>query len=217
MKGGAVVGSLLRRLRGNSLVKRAARAGLVGRGVFYLLLAGLAFSLLLRPRGRGPQANANGALTQVATNPIGLVLLAAAAAGFAAFAALRLAAAVTDDRQGRLRRASTAGQGLVYLGLAAATVTFLLGQHSTGSEQQQRHTAATVLGWPGGRLLLAVAGLVVLSVCCWQLIVAAKGHFADTLHTEQMSPRLSRMIRLLARVGIPARALAFTPGGGCLS
>ena len=70
-----VVGSLLRRMRGNSLVKGAARAGLVGRGVFYLLLAVLAASLLLRPRGRGPQANANGALTQLATNPKGLLPL----------------------------------------------------------------------------------------------------------------------------------------------
>ena len=207
------LGFLLRRLRGMSALKYAARVGLVGRGVFYLILAGLAVSLLLRTGGGAPEANANGALTQVARTALGAGALAAAAAGFAAFGLLRLAGAVTDDRHGRLRRASTAGQGLVYLGLALGTVTFLLGQRGTGSEGQQRRIVAAVLDVPGGRVLLALAGSVVLAVCAWQLIVAVRGHFADTLHTEQMSSQRRKVTRLVARVGIPARALAFTPGG----
>jgi hypothetical protein len=100
--------------------------------------------------------------------------------------------------------------------LAAATASFVSGRHGAGSEQQQRHTASTVLGLPGGRALLAVAGLAVLAVGCWQLVVAAKGKFEDTLHTEQMSTGVHRLTRLTARVGIPARALALSPVGAFL-
>lgn len=203
----------LRRVRGSAAVKFAARAGLVARGVFYLLLAALTVDLLLQPNRSSPQANANGALTEVARSSPGLVLLAAAALGFLAFGAIRLAGAVSDDRQGRLRRVGTAGQGLVYLALSVTTGSFVLGRHRAGSEQQQHRTASAVLSLPGGRFLLGAAGVAVLAVGCWQLIVAAKGKFEDTLHTEQMSTPVHRLTRLTARIGIPARALAISPIG----
>ncbi len=206
----------LRRMRGNTAVKSAARMGLVGRGVFYLILAALTLEVVLQPRRSVPQANANGALSEVARSPVGLLLVAAAGVGFVAFGMVRLAGAITDDRHGWLRRVSTAGQGLMYLALAATTASFVLGRHGAGSEQQQRRTASTVLGLPGGRALLAVAGLAVLGVGCWQLVVAAKGKFEDTLHTEQMSTEVHRLTRLTARVGIPARALALSPVGAFL-
>lgn len=208
-----MVGSLLRRIRGNSAIKLAARVGLVGRGVFYLLLTVLALKLLVQPPRSDRQANANGALTEVARNRAGLLLLAAAAIGFAAFGVVRLAGAASDERQTRLRRVSTAGQGVVYVGLCAVTASFVLGRRATGSEEQQRSTAGLLLALPGGRLLVATAGAVVVAVCCWQVAMAIKGGFADTLHTEQMGRRVQRLTRTTARVGIPARALAFLPVG----
>lgn len=205
--------SPLRRLRGSSALKYAARAGLVGRGVFYLLLAALTISLLVQPRGSGPQTNANGALSEVAAQPVGRLLLMAAAFGFAAFGVVRLTGAATDDRQGVLRRISTAGQGLAYLGMAATTTLFVLGRRATGSEQQQRRTTDSVLDLPGGRLMVGAVGMTILAVCCWQIVVAVKGHFADTLHTEQMSPRVRLATRVTARIGIPVRAVAVAPVG----
>jgi hypothetical protein len=211
--GGHGPGSLLRRFRGSTAVKRAARTGLVARGLFYLLLAGLAVSLLVGVQDRAGQANANGALSQVAQAPAGIVLLVGAATGFLAFGLIRLAGAATDDRHGGWRRLSTAGQGLLYLGMATATAAFVLGSRGTGSEQQQRTTARTILALPGGRLLLAVAGLVVIAMCGWQLLVAARGHFRDTLHEEEMGRKTQRWTTLAGRVGIPARALAVLPVG----
>lgn len=209
-----MVVSVLRRLRGSTLLKSAARVGLVARATFYLLLAALTAQLLMGgPPRSGRQANANGAFSEVAQSSGGLLLLVGAAIGFLAFGIVRLAGALTDDRLGRLRRLSTAGQGVVYLGVAGASASFLLGRHATGSEQQQRRTAGAVLELPGGRLLVVAAGLVVLSVCCWQLTVAVKGHFVDTLHTEQMGRTARGLTLLTARVGIPARAVAFAPVG----
>jgi hypothetical protein len=211
-------------------VRGVARLGLVARAGFYLLLAGLAVNLLVgvggdqggqgggQGRGQvtgqgGGQANANGALTQVAHGPVGFGLLAGAALGFAVFGVVRIAAAITDHRHGRLRRVSTGGQGLLYLAMGAATTSFLLGSRGTGSEQQQRSTAGKVIDLPFGRALLAVVGLVVLAMCTWQVVVAVGGHYADSLKHEEMGEQARRATQVTARIGIPARALAVAPVG----
>jgi hypothetical protein len=220
-------------------VRGVARFGLVARAGFYLLLAGLAVNLLVgvssgqaagqgsgqsagqaagqgggqAARGSSGQANANGALTQVAHAPVGFGLLVGAALGFAVFGVVRIAGAVTDHRHGRLRRLSTAGQGVLYLAMGAATAAFLLGSRATGSEQQQRSTAAKVIALPFGRALLAVVGLVVLGMCAWQVVVAVRGKFADSLKHEEMGERTRRLTSWTARIGIPARALAIAPVG----
>ncbi|HYJ75353.1 MAG TPA: DUF1206 domain-containing protein [Kineosporiaceae bacterium] len=196
-------------------VRLAARLGLVARALFYLLLAGLALQLALGTgaAGRSTQANANGAFSQVARAPLGLVLLAGAAAGFAAFAGVRLYGAIRDRRHGGWRRLSTAGQGLIYLGMASVTLSFVLGRRAAGSEEQQRSTVARVIGLPFGRLLLVAAGLVVLAMCVWQLLVAARGDFAESLREHAMHPLVHRLTLLTARVGIPARGLAIAPVG----
>jgi hypothetical protein len=194
------------------VVRGVARLGLVARAVFYLLLAGLAVNLLLGARG-GEQTNANGALSQVAAAPVGLALLTGAALGFAVFGVVRVAAAVRDHRLGRLRRTSTAGQGLLYVAMAAGTAAFVLGSRSTGSEQQQRDTATRLIALPFGRVLLAAAGVVVLAMCAWQVVVAVRGHFADSLSDERMGEGARRATVLTARIGIPARAAAVAPVG----
>lgn len=203
----------LRQLAKSAALHSAARVGLVGRAVFYLLLAGLALRLLVGPPGGAGQANANGALRAVAQTPVGAVLLVGAAIGFLAYGVARLLGAATDDQQGRLRRLSTAGQGAVYLGFAWVTGSFVLGQEDAGSEQQREQTTSLVLGLPGGRLLVAAVGLGLLGVCCWQLLVAARGHFGDSLRDEQMSRPVHAIVWLVARVGIASRAVAYAPIG----
>jgi Domain of Unknown Function (DUF1206) len=97
--------------------------------------------------------------------------------------------------------------------MAAVTASFLLGGRSTGSEQQQRSAAGTIIALPYGRGLLVAAGLVVLAMCGWQLFVAARGHFADSLRHGSMSALARRLTLVTARIGIPARALAIAPVG----
>ena len=196
-------------------LRMAARLGLVARGLFYLLLAVLAVQVARRAGGSGgaAQANANGALTQVARAPLGFALLLGAAVGFAAFAGVRLYGAIRDNRHGGWRRLSTAGQALIYVGMAWVTASFMLGGRDAGSEEQQRSTAGRVIALPYGRALLVAAGLVVLAMCAWQLLVAARGDFADSLREQAMSPLIRRITLLTARVGIPARGLAVAPVG----
>ncbi|MDQ6874933.1 MAG: DUF1206 domain-containing protein [Actinomycetota bacterium] len=85
-------------------------------------MAPLAINVASGHSRRGAQANANGALVQVARTSTGLILLGAVALGFAAFGVIRLAGAYGDRKHGRLRRLSTAGQAVLYLLMAAGTV-----------------------------------------------------------------------------------------------
>lgn len=143
----------------------------------------------------------------------GVALLAAAVIGFVAYGVARLVGAATDGGQGTLRRVSTAGQGAVCLAFAWVTGSFLLGQRSAGSEQQRERTTGVVLALPGGRALVVTVGAAVVGVCLWRLIVAAKGHFGDTLNEEDMSRPVHALVWLIARIGIVARALAYAPVG----
>jgi hypothetical protein len=219
MRTRAAGGVLLRaaqRLRDSQTARVAARAGLVARAGFYLLLAYLAVGIALGWGRSRSQANAHGALTTVSAEPGGRLALVAAAVGFAAFALIRLAGAYADRRVGRWRRVSTAGQAVVYLAMAGGVVAFLVGDRSTGSAQQQDSTAAQMVMSTPGRLAMAVAGAVVVAVCAWQVRLAVQGGFADSLDTQGMSGQARAVTHGVARVGIVARAAAVLPLGGLL-
>jgi hypothetical protein len=205
------------RLRRSPAARLLARAGLLSRAGLYLLLAYLAAAVAGGWGRHGSQANANGALTTVASQPAGWWALAGAAAGFAGFGVMRLAGAYADRTVSRRRRLTTAGQATFYLAMSAATVAFLLGDHGTGSTQQQDSTAVLLVGSTAGRLLMAAAGIVVMSVCLWQLWLAVQGGFTDSLRTAAMGERTESAAHGVGRVGIVARAAAVLPVGALLT
>ncbi len=204
----------VQRFRRNDLARLAARSGLLARGVLYLLLAYLA-AALAAGWGR-TEANANGALTTVAAQPAGRAALAGAAAGFVAFAAMRLAGAYGDRTVGRWRRLTTAGQATFYLAMAAGTVAFLVGDRGAGSTRQSDSTAMLLVSSTAGRLLMATAGLVVVAVSCWQVRLAVQGGYADSLRLGGLGERSRRWADGVGRVGIVARAGAVLPVGALL-
>lgn len=189
-----------------------ARAGLVARGCFYLLLAGLVVNLAVAGR-RGPQANANGALSTIASNSIGEVAIVAVSIGFFGFGVTRLWSAWTDRRCSAWRRATTGLQGAFYLALAWIPLAYVLGQHSTGSNQSQHRTAGDLLRLPLGREIVVVLGLVVIGVCVNQVRTAVTEQYADGLDLERAPGWVRRLVAGAAVVGIPARALVFLPVG----
>jgi hypothetical protein len=209
-----VLRRVVNRFRRNDVARFAARGGLLARGFLYLILGYLA-AALAAGLGRRP-ANAHGALTTVAAQPAGWVALAGAAVGFAAFGVMRLAGAYGDRTVGRLRRLTTAGQAAFYLAMSAVTLVFLAGDRRTGSSRQSHSTAARLVVSTSGRLLLAAAGVVVVCVCLWQLRLAVQGGYADSLKTHRLGPRGQRVVDVVGRVGIVARAAVVLPLGGLL-
>jgi len=201
---------------GNRSFRAVARAGLVARAAFYLLLAGLAVDLAVTRGHSGRQANAHGALSVVASSPWGLAAIVAAGVGFLVFGVARLVGVVRDHGLPNWRRATTALQGLFYVALTWVPVSFALGRRTTGSEQSQHAETARVLAWPGGRALVVAAGLIAMAVCGWQIRTAATGDFTDGMALEKAPRWACRLVTCTGVVGIAARALVFLPVGAFL-
>ncbi len=188
----------------------AARVGLVARGVFYCMLVYLVAELAA---GGGKQANANGALTTIASKPGGLAAIAVTAAGFLAFGVARIIGAVRDQQPSIWSRATAFVQGAFYVALTWVPLSYALGEHGSGSEQQHQKAASGLLRLPGGRELLFALGLIVVGVCVHQFWSGVDQDYAEGMDIKR-SPRWVRgLVRVSGTVGIPARAVVFLPTG----
>ena len=182
-----------------------ARAGLVARGIIYILIGWVAILVALGHRSHG--ADQQGALQLLAGKPYGSVSLWLLGIGFAAYALWRLSEAAfgvagEGNRVGpRLRSLARA---VIYAGLAYLTFGVISGTQGSQSGQQQDVTAK-VMQHPGGRWLVGIAGLIIVII---GLVLAMEGirrKFMKYLRTSQMSPRTRRVVRLLGVVGTVAR------------
>ncbi len=196
------------------LFSALVRTGFVGRGITYGLIGALALALAIGAGSRPASPDQQGALTLITRAPVGWLALALIALGLLAYAAWKLGQAVfgTGPEGGGGARwsdrvANLAG-GLAYLAFFAVAIRVLIG--SGGSETtQQQHTAAGVLGWPGGRLIVAIAAAVLIAVSAYQGYQGARGEFADDNKLTAMSAFARRLFLTLGRVGMVARALVF--------
>jgi hypothetical protein len=199
----------------------SARVGYASRGGFYAVLSYLTVRIatLKTPSSHGGsgsggrQANANGALSLLSETLIGKIALAIAALGFLVLAAVRLRAAWADHESGKLRRLSVAGQGVLYLGLTSVPISYLAGNRSTGTEKQQRKETAQLLGIPGGEVILAIVGLLIIGICGWQLRGVLKQDFTDGIDLSGAPRWMGAVVRITGTIGISGRALVFVPIG----
>ncbi len=189
---------------------KLARVGLLARSVFYCMLVYLVAQLAA---GGGKQANANGALTTIASGPGGLAAITATAAGFLAFGVARVWGAIRDDHPSTWSRATTFVQGAFYVALAWVPLSYVIGKRNSGSEQQHQRAASGLLRLPAGRELLFALGLIIVGACVHQFWNGVDQGYADGMDTKR-SPRWVRgAVRAAGTVGIPARAAVFFPTG----
>jgi hypothetical protein len=142
-----------------------------------------------------------------------LAAIAATATGFLAFGVARIWGAIRDKRPSRGRRATTFVRGLFYVALTWVPLSFALGRHSTGSEQQQHRTASGLLHLPAGREILFALGLIVVGVCVHQLWTGVDQEYADGMATDRSPAWVRAAVRASGAIGIPSRAAVFLPVG----
>lgn len=190
------------------------RAGFTARAVTYGVVGAIALALALGV-GPAPAApNQQGALAVIAEAPLGRVAVAVAAAGLLAYAVWKFGQALLGrgpEGGGGAKpfdRVASAGGGIVYLGFCAVAVRILFGSSSSGSSAPSK-TAAGVLGWPGGRVLVGIAGAVLIAISLYQVYDAVSGGFAEDSKLGEMSPPVRRWFMVLGRVGLVARGLVF--------
>ncbi|WP_338361699.1 DUF1206 domain-containing protein, partial [Enterococcus faecalis] len=83
------------------------------------------------------------------------------------------------------------------------------------SAQQQQRTAG-VFGWPGGRWLVALAGLVIVGVGVYHVYKGLSRRFLKQIDLAQAPPRTRALVEKLGLVGFPGKGLALAVVGGRL-
>jgi Domain of Unknown Function (DUF1206) len=205
------------------LLEHAARVGLLAYGALHLIVAWLALQLAWG--GGGGETDQSGAFATVARSGVGRALLWVVAVGLCALAVWQAAevlrwrsgwSASGKQRTKAVRKSVKAvAKAVVYLTLAVLAVRFAVGSGRSSAQSQQQHTAG-VFGWPGGRVLVAAVGVVVIAVGVQQVWSGLSGHFRNQVDLAEAPPRTARVVIRLGQVGFPAKGIALVLVGGLL-
>lgn len=199
---------------GNSVVQSKgfeflARTGFVARALVYAIIGVLALKLALGVGGK--LTNQQGALHTVANQPFGTVLLTLLAVGLGGYALWRLVrAALGHGPEGVDKgsdRVAALASGIVYAVLCAIAVEILLGAGGGGSSGNTKKQTAGVLGWPAGKWIVGIVGVVLIGVALYQAYRGISKKFLDDSKTGEMGRRTKELIGWLGTTGHVARAL----------
>jgi hypothetical protein len=196
------------------VVRTSARIGLAARGVLYMVVAVLALRIAFGDAREA--ADKNGALLAVARQPFGEGLLAALAVGFAGYCIWMLVRVVVVDddasaktwakRVAYLFRASVYG---VLAWSAFETIRRAASAAKKSGNRQQQEWSARVLGWPGGRVLLAVVGAALVIGGASFVYRAVTEKWRERLDLEGISAATRRSVRVVAWAGWLGRGTVF--------
>lgn len=153
-----------REAQGSDGFRRVARAGFVVVGLIHIIIGCIAISIAL---GAGGDADQDGAMETVRTNPLGGLLLGAIAVGLIALAVWQIASAfLTSDSADTKKwgkRIKFFGIALSYLVIAGMAVIVAFGG-SVSSEKASQTLSTMLLAAPAGVFLLVAIGLTVSGV-----------------------------------------------------
>jgi Domain of Unknown Function (DUF1206) len=186
-----------------------ARVGLVARGLVYLTIGVLAVKLALGEGGKA--VNQQDALKTIAHQPFGKTLLILLAIGLAGYALWRLVRAAVghgaEQRDSGLDRIAALDSGIAYAILCVTAVEIVIG--SGASSGTPKETTGGILGWPGGTVIVAVAGAILIVVAAYQAYEGIAKKFLDAAKTGEMSPSVRKGYTALGVFGHVARAVIF--------
>ena len=192
-------------------VERGARAGYAAKGALYVLIGLIAIQV---PLGlEGDVKDRQGALRTVAQQPFGEVLLIVLALGLAGYALWRLAQAVfdRDDEgtgiEGLAKRGGYLARAVLYGFFAFSAFAIVAGLGSQSGDESQE--TARVFDLPGGRWLVAAAGLGFLGAALFNAYRATSGKFRKHLREHELSEAVRGWVIAVGVVGHAARAIVF--------
>ena len=204
-------------------LEHLARIGLVAYGVVHLLVAWLALQLAWGG-GSGQSADQSGALATLAEQPLGRPLLWLLAVGLIALAAWQAAEVLRwrsrlsssgDARKKALEKTvKSVAKAVLYAALAVLAIRTATGGGGGGGGGQQQ--AAGVFGWPAGRWLVGLVGLVVIGVGVYLVHKGVSKRFLQEVDLGQAPPQTTRLVTRLGQAGFPAKGVSLAVVGGLL-
>ena len=204
-----------RRTENSEWFDRAVRFGLVVYGVVYLVLAWLGIQLALG--NNEGKATTKGAVAQLAEQPFGTFMIVLVAVGMFLLVLWRLFDLFLghheDDGADLWKhRASDLLKAILYGSVCWAAISVLMGSGGGGSGAKD--FSATILGLPGGPLLLGLVGLAVIVYGGSQIWQAWNEKFQKKLATEGKTGEAGKAYLLFGKIGYVAKGIAIGLVGG---
>jgi hypothetical protein len=196
-----------------------ARFGYAAKGVVYFVVGILALQVAL---GTGGQTTGTeGAVSSLARQPFGQVMLAIVAVGLLGYALWRYVQAwfdpedAGDDAQGIGQRLAYVLSGTSYALLAFFAAQILLGSGGGGGgNEQTQDWTARLMSLPFGRWLVALIGLGIIGVGLYQMYYGYKSKFHDHLKLHEMSETEITWATRSGSFGYIARGVVYAIIGG---
>ncbi len=190
-----------------------ARVGLVAYGVVHLLIGWVAVQLAFGESKR--QASSTGAFAELASQPFGTAALWALTLGLVLLVLWRVLEAgfghEDEDDSDRLRKRAASGlKAVLYGALALSAFRILLGD----SGSKGRSTTGTVMSWPGGQWLVALAGLAVIGYAAWTAYRGWSEKFLEHLDQQGRIGEIGDLYRWFGKIGYIVKGLSIAVVGG---
>lgn len=189
-----------------------ARAGLVARGLMYVLIGVIAIEIAIK--GSHQQADRAGAVRLVAHTGFGSFILWLLVIGFAGLTLWRLSEAIwgspgADGRKVSKRLANLA-RAVFYALVTYGILKYALGVGSpSSSDTQSQDLTAAALKHTGGQAIVAIAGVVVVAAGLYVMYRAYQLKFLKHLRMGAASPRTRKVVTRLGQIGGIARGFVF--------
>lgn len=199
-----------RRAEHSDVLDHAVRVGLVAYGLVHLLIAYLAGQMALG--NHEGSASGQGALSQLAQQPFGEILLWIIGVGFFALVVWQLIEAVLghrdDDGAKRVvTRLGSAGKAAVYAVLGISAITIAAGGGSSGGSGTDSMTAK-LMSLPAGPVLVFVVGLVVLAIAGGHVYQGFTEDFRDKMNIKGNTGTSGRVNVGVGKVGYVSKGVA---------
>ena len=206
-----------RRAADSSALRWLARAGFAARGVNYILVGWIAIQAAFGNSSQ--QADKSGALQEIASTPVGGVLLWLLAVGFIGMALWQLSVVAFGmsessehgDNEAATRLAAL-GRAAVYAVIAWSVLKFAVGNGTQSSDKESVDLTATLLKYPFGQVLVVIIGLALVGGGVYIAYAAWKEKFREGMELGQAG-RLRRVVEWLGKFGGLARGAVFVTAG----
>ena len=185
------------------VVEWGARLGYGANGVLHILLAWLTLQIALG--GGGKQASQSGALSTLAKESWGQVLLWVLFVGFVLLALWQLTELIV--RHETFDRVKAGGKMVLYAALAWTSVTFASGGRSSSNKQSKDFTK-TLMDAPAGQLLVGAVGLGIIGIAGYHVYKGWKKKFLEDLQEHP-----GHWAVVAGRVGYIAKGIALAAVG----
>lgn len=196
----------------NSWLSKLARAGLIAKGMVYVILGILGFMAAFEIGGTtNDDTNKTGALVSIKELPGGLIILVLLVIGLICYSGWRLIQSFAGSSNAETKwtkRVRYFWSAIIYL-LLAATALQMIFLNRNGKGHQDQYWVSRILQHPSGQFIITLAGIVLAAIGVYQIYYGLSEKYRK--HVQELNTHGSKSKFLLTsgKIGYIARGVVW--------